>query len=538
MSHPLQARLQAFLSSQDQAKLDRILLRALADLDHALATIGTGAPGTVRRGKAVQMALAGSDEAVIATVVGLSEARVTQVLQNLLSAGLGALYPSFVESILLPKSLSRGQLWDIVWEAIRTPPPDKGVKAAAWNPAIVVDYLVHTGTLEDTSVSDIAGLIRQCMDADQKPVTFEFTDSMHSAGAPPGLKGALLFLAIALGMLAIGIWQGQIFLLLFASIVTLLAGNQVVKQILEKRLLRSVVVKQTTPSAEPITADAPTAPTTPWPEPNFRIRHALSLPAVEVNLESISDERNALGERPLRVLYLWVFASQHDQGGFETEGWPQLGPVHLLLNSTALSVGQLARSPKDLLVADQETLDRTIARYIDASGTYDRPHLFVDGALGKRVYRGYPIHTLVCNDLVWKPAVHQLAARCDLAVVNLSGYNPSHPGLEYEIRHLLSGGPPSQFVFVYERTTDADAVISGVLDLWSRLDREPAKVAGLLFLRIPDSQDVGYQMQFQKAMAGTGWLAKIHLGREGEYVPIAPRIVSYLKSQRASEAQP
>jgi hypothetical protein len=121
--------------------------------------------------------------------------------------------------------------------------------------------------------------------------------------------------------------------------------------------------------------------------------------------------------------------------------------------------------------------------------------------------------------------------------VNLSGYNPSHPGLEYEIRHLFSGGPPARFVFVYERTTDADAVISGVLDLWSRLESEPAKVSQLLFLRIPDSQDVGYQMQFQKAIPGTGWMAKAFLDREGEYVPIAPRIVNYMNSLPQREAR-
>lgn len=534
MSNTFQVRLQAKFSASDQAKLDRILLRAGSDLDHTLATIGTGAPSTVKRSKAVRMAVAGSEVAAIATAAGLSEARVMQVLENALAAGLPALYPTFVETVSLPNSMLRSHLWEAIWQAIHTQPPDNGVRAAVWTPAIVTDYLIYTGTLQDTSVSDIASLIRQCMDSDKKPVSFDFTDSMHDEGKQPGLAGSMLFLAIALGILALGIWTKQVFLLLASLVMLPIMAMQFIKRLLEKRLLRSVLAKKSALPAEPV---EPVTPEVPWPAPKFSILHALSLPAVPLDLESIADQRNAVGEPPLRVLYLWVFASQYDQGGFETEGWPQLGPVHLLLNSTALSIGQLARATKQLLVGDQATLDRTIAGYSDAAGTYDRPELFVDGSLGKRVYRGYPIHTLVCNDVVWKPAVHQLAARCDLAVVNLSGYNPSHPGLEYEIRHLFSGGPPSRFVFVYERATDADAVISGVLDLWSRLEREPAKVGELLFLRIPDSQDVGYQLQFQKTMIGTGWLAKVHLGREGEYVPIAPRIVSYLNNLQASEAQ-
>ena len=235
---------------------------------------------------------------------------------------------------------------------------------------------------------------------------------------------------------------------------------------------------------------------------------------------------------------LWVFAAQSDQNGFETEGWPQLGSVHLLLNATALRVGQLIGHLDKLLVSDQETLDATVRQYTDAFGTYERPMLFMTGELGKHPYRGYPIHTLVCNDAVWKPAVHQLAERCDLAVINLSGYNPSHPGLEYEIHHLLSGGPPDKFLFIYERYTDADAVITSVLDAWSHLESQPAVIPELIFLRVPDSQDVGYTLQFRKATRGFGWLTKPFLRSEGEYTPIAARIVTYLNSRQPERIVP
>jgi hypothetical protein len=203
--------------------------------------------------------------------------------------------------------------------------------------------------------------------------------------------------------------------------------------------------------------------------------------------------------------------------------------VHLLLNSTALPIQQLVGARKKLLVEDAAMLERMVGAYSDAPGTFDQPELFFLMSLGtKRPYRGYPIHTLVCNDATWQAGFGAMADRCGVAVVNLSGYNPSHPGLEYEVRHLLAGGPPKQFVFLYERLTDADAVISSVLALWARLDGEPARTPSLLFVRVPDSQDVGYSVQFHKAITGTGWLAGIHLQREGPYVPVAGRIMRHL----------
>jgi hypothetical protein len=536
VGNPFQAQLRAALSAQDQASLDRILLRSRADLDHALATTGAGAPSTAKRAEAVRMAVTGGDLVAIAASVGLSESRVTRVIENVLSAGLRALYPGFVEFVSLPDGLSNRWLWNMIWPLISEPPSKAGVSVGLWNPAIVADFLVHSGKLQDTSVSDIASVIKDCMDPQKKPMSFDFTDSHHPMGKPAGLSSAFLLFACSVGFLALGLWKTQISVILFATVMVPITGIALTKQILEQRLLRKVVARHPAAIAAPIAAETGKTGNS-WPAPNFQILHGLSLPAIAMDIPSITDTRNAVGEPPLRVLYLWVFASQNDQGGFETEGWPQLGPVHLLLNSSALSVGQLMKSPEDFLVADQESLDRTISEYTDTAGTYDRPKLFVTGTVGSRVYRGFPIHTLVCNDLVWKPAVHQLAARCDLAVVNLSGYNPTHPGLEYEIRHLFAGGPPSRFVFVYERTTDADAVISGVLDLWSRLEREPANIAQLLFLRIPDSQDVGYQTQFQKAIKGTGWMAKRFLDSEGDYVPIAPRILAYMNSLSSKEAR-
>ncbi len=531
-----------------RAFLDRIVLRARADAAHALATPGTGAPSTAKRAAAVQMALKGEDIPAIAAAVHLSEARVAQVFENVLAAGLPALYPAFVEEVPLPEGLTGPALWKIIQPVLESSPSSHNVRASRWNPAFLLELLIANGTLEDGSNSRIETIIRSYIDPEktQNSMTFEYADSRGTAPSTNASTwGPILGLAIGILVLTLAASAGIVYVGLFGVLAILLFGNMLIKQLLEIRLLRRVIAHNKRHAAAPAAAEPAPPPLpvnlVPAPPPSITILHAADLPAVPWKLDLLSDSANVLGQPPLKILYLWVFAAQADQGGYETQGWPQLGPVHLLLNATALRIGQLMGNLDKLLVADQSTLDATIAAYDDRAGTYKRPMLFVMGALGKYFYRGFPIHTLVCNDEVWKPAVHQLAARCDLAVVNLSGFNPSHPGLEYEILHLLSGGPPRQFVFLYERYTDADAVITMVLALWdalwSRLDPRPSSTPELLFLRVPDSQNTGYAMQFLPPGKTPNWIVRSMLDREGEYLPIAPRILAYLNN-RASARTP
>jgi hypothetical protein len=532
-----------------RALLDRVVLRARADAAHALDIIGTGAPSTAKRAAAVQMALDGEEIPAIAAAVHLSEARVTQVLENVLASGLPALYPTFVEDVPLPDGMTGPALWKILRPIVESSPSSHTVRTSKWNPAFLLELLITQGTLEDGSNSRIETIIRSYIDPEktQDSMTFEYTDSSHAVpGTNTSIWWTVLVLAIGLLLLTFSFNGGGFFTGFFGLITTFASGATLIKQFLELRLLRRVLAHnakhaagpastQPTPQLRPVTHDPFTHG--PVPAAPITILHAADLPSVPWNLDLLSDTANALGKPPLKILYLWVFAAQADQGGYETEGWPQLGPVHLLLNATALRIGQLMGNLDKLLVADQSTLDATISAYEDRVGTYKRPMLFVTGALGKYLYRGFPIHTLVCSDSVWKPAVHQLAARCDLAVVNLSGFNPSHPGLEYEILHLLSGGPPRQFVFLYERYTDADAVITGVLELWSRLESPPATVPELIFIRVPDSQNTGYAAQFLPPGKKPGWIVRSMMDREGEYLPVAPRILAYVDRRAAARAQ-
>lgn len=543
---PDSASLQQAFPPDSRARLARILTRAEADCDHIAYALGTGAPSTLRRVRALQMALQGEPLATIAAAVSLPEARVRQVLANARAYGEPALYPSFAET----------ESWETAWAGQSTPitasalraivapilkssPATFGAFAGKWSPALVLDFLIHQGTLSDASIHQLAAYLshlrsQQSQDERAGDLYYTETDDVNvpEKAASPLATGGLLLAGLAL--VGIGAAFHSLAAMLFGLLFAAIAGLTLFKTLQERRLLRKVIANAPAAVAE---AEPPPAPATPNPLPPVTIGHALSLPSTPWETAALTDTANALHQPPRRILYLWVFQAQSEQHVFESEGWPQLGSVHMLLNASALTINQLNHASRDLLIQDSAALRATVDAYTDAAGTYQRPSLFYSMSLGKiskSVYRGYPIHTLVCTDATWQQAFHLLAARCDLAVVNLSGYNPRHPGLEFEIRHLLSGGGPRRFVFLYERRTDADAVIEAVLSIWSRLPDPVAPAEGLLFLRVPDSQDVGYGTQFQKAATGLGWLANTVQSSEGEYIPIAGRILAELDRRSRS----
>ena len=607
--------LQKAFSAARREQLTRILDRCRADLEHPLLAIGTGSHSTLKRATALRMASEGVDVETIAGAASLSASRVQQVLGNVLASGMEALYPRFAENLAIAQPLDVKKLWKIIKPVLDRQPKASGIAGELWRPSMVADYLVHTGAVEDASVSQIASIIErfkdkgvkgsvEVMDVGIEKKTY-FTFAENQPRSQKRIAPFQLSLGFFFVFLLFMFWIDysrhfenmstltHVMSLLFMGVGAIVMALLIVKQTLEWWLLLKVLASsaggdgtalsaaallrgwvrrdllghaengkvparsargmlvswlhsnvpflKAKDAAEPALQEKlppGSQPVNPLGAPRVTILHSQSLPATPWEIDNMTDERNAMGEAPLRTLYLWVFDAQEEQAVFETHGWPQLGPVHLLLNSTALPLKQLVHPGKDLLLRAPADVDKAIVSYGDSAGTHARPSLFEQiGLLKGSTYLGYPIHTPVCTDGSWEHALHALAERCGLAVVNLSGYDPSHPGLEYEIRHLLSGGPPQQFLFTYDYQTDADAVIDSVLDVWFGLAEPPAAAPTLLFLRTTNAEDENYQAQFRAREEKNPKMKGFYEKKAGDYFPVAGRAVAYLRKAPSHEAE-
>jgi hypothetical protein len=615
------ARLQEAFPPVRRQQIRRVIDRCRADLK-AKNSPTVGAQITWKRATAVEMALDGADLPTVAAASALTEARVRQVLDNVLNWGLEALYPRFPEKMWLEKE-AQEQLWkklkpkvyslELKWESDDNSSVSVGEEEGheRWRPSTLTDYVVREGLMDDASIPQIAAFVSRfdrkgwkipavhvgALSIGRK-LSFTYEEPEHKSSRtrlPVQTEILVLFLAslLADAVLIYLAWKSReirdiAFAVVFvlALFFTVLKGYQQslawwlqqkvlaatregdvpASQLLglwfRRDILRRVepgkaiprftlrkmqkrackLLKKGKELPAPASVQAPAPPGTNAAHtlgaPRIRIEHVDSLPAATWNIDHLSDSANAAGEVPLRTLYLWVFDIQDSQGGMEVHGWPQLGPVHLLLNSSALSLRDLLVNRKHLLLKDGAAVDQRMTAWRDHSGEYLRPSLFGDmGLIAREKYRGYPIHTTVCADRSWKHALHAMAKRCDVAVVNLSGYDPSHPGLEYEIRHLLSGGPPQKFLFIYDSLTDGDAAIDSVLNVWFSLEMPPATPPELFFLRCPDMADNKYFRQFgpKPRSPRSQKISKVVDKLMGNFDPIAGRAMTWLRS---FEAQP
>ena len=530
------------LHDSDRPRLRRILARAEADCAAPCESAGAGAQSTRKRAVLLKAILDGASLEDAAAAASLSPLRAAQVLRNFTEHGFAALYPLFAEELAGSDCPSVAFLWSQIKEPIFNRPSHYGIRIGTWTPAAMLDFLIAQGMVEDSSQVRIAKVIAASLSSDRKPITYREAEMRElEAGHAPqktypwvGLLVGAVFLGAAFVSFHTGSPLGGWVLTLIGGIVFLFGALVIYRAFEEKKLLRAVITRSA-PAAGAISA-----PAAPQPlrsdMPEIIIRHADTLPAPAWDVNACSASTNAAGCAPIPILYLWVFQASSSQYVFETHGWPQLGPVHLLLNCSALPIQQLRRAKDTLLLGDPKVLTSMVAAYNDAADIYDRPQLFVTLNTSKTHYRGYPIHTLVCTDTLWQDAFHAVAQRSQLAVFNLSGYNPGHPGLEYEIRHVLSGGPPRRCVFVYNRHTDADGAIDSVIETWRKVPEFHDQVKQLVFLRYQDPQLVGYGQQFQPAPRMLAGMAKSIAEHEGAYRPTGAAIVEFLNSLDGSSA--
>ncbi len=522
------------LDAAERLRLERILTRAEADCAAAKASAGTGAQGTRKRAILLKAVLNGTSLEDAAAAASLTPQRATRVLTNFSEHGFPALSPSFAEALQGSDSPGAELLWSKIKEPLGHSPSHYDVRAKYWTPEVLLDFLIEQQLVEDSSNVRIGRVIAGNTSSNTLPLHYKPAEQYElQSGVKRGKQypwlGALVgvvFLGAGRLCFALG-WSFFGGLFSFIAVVLFFFGLiSIYRSRKEKELLRAVITQRAPAASATPALTAPQPMRSDMPE--IVIRHVNTLPAPAWNVNACSASTNAAGHAPLPILYLWVFQAFMSQFVFETHGWPQLGPLHLLLNCSALPVGQLRRAKDSLLMGDSAALASMVAAYNDAADSYERPQLFSPmGFTAKTHYRGYPIHTLVCTDSLWQEAFHAVAQRSQLAVFNLSGYDPGHPGLEYEIRHVLSGGPPRRCVFVFNRHTNADGAIDSVIETWRKVPEFHDQVKRLVFLRYQDPQSVGYGRQFKAAPKE---MAKIHPADEGPYHPAAAAIVEFLES--------
>lgn len=161
----------------------------------------------------------------------------------------------------------------------------------------------------------------------------------------------------------------------------------------------------------------------------------------------------APAQAPLSLLLLRVF----DQGG-RTErsftqlerDWRGIGRITLIAGRdlalrsigaadvVAFVTGRLRRR----FVADAAALQRRLA----AAPTQPDP----DGR--------FPVEHYWCHADTWRPVMRALAARCDVVLMDLRGYDAQREGCAYELRHLAATARDKPVLLVVSEAREVEAV--------------------------------------------------------------------------------
>ena len=97
---------------------------------------------------------------------------------------------------------------------------------------------------------------------------------------------------------------------------------------------------------------------------------------------------------------------------------------------------------------------------------------------------------LFCSDDQWKAAVVRLMQEASLVAMDLRGFTPDRRGCVYELQTLLDTVPIARLAFVFDKTTDVDALETILLQQWRELDiGSPNLALGIATLRLLDASD-------------------------------------------------
>ncbi len=171
--------------------------------------------------------------------------------------------------------------------------------------------------------------------------------------------------------------------------------------------------------------------------------------------------RKVMASPPLKVLFLWVFGSYSPVFlflGFAAV-WRFLGSIQLLngagfMGDSVETMKSFARGKSaDLIVKTPDEVAAKIRTF------HDEPNRM----------SMYPHHTLLCNDKVWKLALHTLLAGTDVIVMDLRGFSPENQGATYELGQLIDCFPRDRFVLLADDSTDVAFLSTTLHRAWDAM---------------------------------------------------------------------
>ena len=224
----------------------------------------------------------------------------------------------------------------------------------------------------------------------------------------------------------------------------------------------------------------------------------------------LTNARNAIGRRPPKIAYLWLF-DRHDSlcGQLVSHGWVFIGPVHLLVSPGARIASPILKSAR--------AIDQAIRGFDMAAGSYQCPKL-IDYE-HRPTYRGYPINCLWCTDRSWLHGFEALAARCNRFVVDLSA-DEQPAGLITEISYLFERVALDSVAFLLDTRTADEALITGFLEqAWASMSADSANQdrTRLIPVITYDTMNFRYMAQATQSL----WTGKSN-------VPLGRRVAQHL----------
>lgn len=166
----------------------------------------------------------------------------------------------------------------------------------------------------------------------------------------------------------------------------------------------------------------------------------------------IRKSANVLGQKPLRMLYLWNFdAGLADR--LMTRSLREYGPLYMLSSPRCIPMHVyfmlLFTGPASWFANDRAAVDRWLNEADETP--------LGRGLRGGRFGR-YPEISVPCNDAVWQTGVIRLCEHVDAIIFDARGFSAERDGLGWELDYVVKKIDGARLILIADLSTDMKLV--------------------------------------------------------------------------------